>query len=301
MYYSGFADEAGAELDTQLRATLELGWNAIESRNVDGVNLTDISDGQFDWVCQRLAETGLQIDCFGSAIANWSKDPRSDEDFEYCLAALERAIPRMQRLGTHWIRGMSFTIVRDEQPDSPALEQLIFSKLRRMVQMCEAGGVVYLHENCKNYGGLSHEHTLKLVEAINSPAFGLVFDPGNAVSSDRRIGSPPYPKQTPWEFYGAVKPWVRRLHVKDGIYLHETGQLFPAMQHTFPAEGQGDLPRIMADLLKEGFDGAFSIEPHMALVYHEGETRSPVEIQYATYVEYGQRTMQLVDRVRAGL
>ena len=28
---------------------------------------------------------------------------------------------------------------------------------------CEEAGILYLHENCMNYGGLSHEHTLRLL------------------------------------------------------------------------------------------------------------------------------------------
>jgi hypothetical protein len=31
MYYSGFADEAGASIDVQIQATKELGWNFIEA------------------------------------------------------------------------------------------------------------------------------------------------------------------------------------------------------------------------------------------------------------------------------
>ena len=42
MYYSGFADEAGDSIETQIKATQMLGWENIESRNIDGVNITDI-------------------------------------------------------------------------------------------------------------------------------------------------------------------------------------------------------------------------------------------------------------------
>ncbi len=42
MYLTGFADEAGAAIDTQIKATLELGWTNIESRNVEGVHIHDV-------------------------------------------------------------------------------------------------------------------------------------------------------------------------------------------------------------------------------------------------------------------
>jgi hypothetical protein len=46
-YLSGFADEAGAAIETQIRATQQLGWHHIEMRNVlapgfAGGNLHDI-------------------------------------------------------------------------------------------------------------------------------------------------------------------------------------------------------------------------------------------------------------------
>lgn len=298
MYYTGFADEASPAIDGQIRATKELGWSRIESRSIDGVNLTDVTDDVFDAACQKLSAAGVQINCFGSAVANWSKDPRSDEDFESSVAALRRAIPRMRRLGTKMIRAMSFVIIRDESPDSPEIEKLVFNKVRFMVRLCEEAGITYLHENCMNYGGLSHQHTLRLVDAINSPNFRLVFDTGNPVGSDRHIGLPPYSKQSSWEFYRAVRPFIDYIHIKDCKFIAETGQIFPTLEHTFPGEGHGDVRQIVKDLLSSGYDGGFSIEPHMAVVYHEGDSTSPEELRYQTYVEYGRRFMRLVDDVK---
>jgi len=295
MYYSGFADEAGDSLDVQIRATKELGWKAIEARNIDGVNLTDLSDKQFERVCEMLSEAGVEVDCFGSAVANWSKHPRSDEDFDRSKAELMRAIPRMHRLGTRFIRGMSFMVARDEPPDNPDLEKLIFARVKHLVRMCEDGGVIYLHENCANYGGLSYQHTLKLLEAVDSPHFRLVFDTGNPVGTDRRIGSPPYPKQSSWEFYEQVREFVLRVHIKDAIWKRDTGGIFAELEHTFPGEGHGDVKKIIADLKSRGFQGVLSIEPHLAVVYHDNSITSPEEIRYANYIEYGRRLMKLVE------
>jgi sugar phosphate isomerase/epimerase len=295
MYYTGFADEAGASIDTQIQATLELGWRWIEARNVDGVNLTDLSDVEFDLVCDKLATAGVGINCFGSAIANWSRDPRSEEDFQESVDALRRALPRMQRLGTRMLRAMSFAIVRDEEPDSPALEEIIFRKVRHLVRMCEEAGVLYLHENCMNYGGLSHEHTLRLLDQVRSPNLRLVFDTGNPVFSDRRLGPKPYRKQSSWEFYDNVRGWIHYVHIKDGRYLRESSGIFPEVEYTFPGEGDGDVARIVCDLLAGGYDGGFSIEPHMALVYHDRTGQPEAQLRYEQYVEYGRRFMQLVE------
>jgi sugar phosphate isomerase/epimerase len=297
MYYSGFADEAGDSIDVQIQATLELGWSNVEARSVDGVNLTDISDEKFDQVCEALDGAGVRINCLGSAIANWSRNPRSEEDFAYCVEALQRAISRMERLGTTMIRGMSFAIVRDEEPDSPELEKIIFRKVRHLVQMCEEAGILYLHENCMNYGGMSHRHTLRLLENVRSPNLKLVFDTGNPVFTDCRLGPKPYHKQSSWEFYSNVRDWIHYVHIKDGRFLRESGGIFPEVEYTFPGEGDGDVARIVRDLLQTGYDGGFSIEPHLAVVYHEESSQSLAEARYSNYVEYGQRFMQLVEAV----
>lgn len=297
MYYTGFADEAGDSIEVQIKATQALGWSHIEARSVDGVNLTDITDKQFDQVCEKLAAANIHINCFASAIANWSRDPRRDEDVRYSIEALRRAIPRMQRLGCSMIRGMSYAIVRDQAPDSPELEEIIFRNVQRLVNMCEDAGILYLHENCMTYGGLSHEHTLRLLDRVRSPNLRLVFDTGNPVFSDRHLGSPPYRKQSSWEFYSNVREWIHYVHIKDGRYIRESDGIFPYVEYTFPGEGDGDVVRIVSDLLQSGYDGGFSIEPHLAIVHHEESAKSE-EIRYQNYVEYGRRFMSLVEAVK---
>jgi sugar phosphate isomerase/epimerase len=294
VHYSGFADEAGASIDVQIKVTQELGWSCIEARSVNGVNITDISEAEFDQVCQKLSDAGVQIDCFGSTVANWSKHPRSDQDFQSSLESLGRAIPRMQRLGTKYLRGMSFAVTRDEAPDHPELETIIFEKIRQLVQMCEQAGITYLHENCANYAGLSHLHTLKLLENVPSPNLRLVFDTGNPVGTDRRIGQPQYPKQSAWEFYQNVRSFIERVHIKDCIFEADTGGIFAQLKHTFPGEGEGEVRKIVQDVLRSDFQGALSIEPHLAVIYHDDSVSSPEQVQYNNYIEYGRRLMQLV-------
>ena len=66
MYLTGFADEAATDLNGQIRVTKELGWNKIESRAIDGQNIHDLSDEQFDAVYRKVCDAGIEINCFGS-------------------------------------------------------------------------------------------------------------------------------------------------------------------------------------------------------------------------------------------
>ena len=194
IYLTGFADEAGAALDTQIKATKELGWSNIEMRNVQigdfpAANLHDIPDDAFEAVVEKLAAESITINSFGSAIANGAKN--IEDPFEITLAEARRAIPRMQRLGTKLIRIMSYPI-RKEGDDQ--MEEERFRRLRELQQMFGGAGLTLVHENCGNYGGMSWSHTLKLLE--NVPGLKLVYDTGNPVHDDDYSRSKLRPKQS---------------------------------------------------------------------------------------------------------
>ncbi|MBI4244535.1 MAG: sugar phosphate isomerase/epimerase [Planctomycetes bacterium] len=298
MYYTGFADEAGDSIDIQIKATKEMGWEYIEARNIEGVNITDISDEKFDVVYSKMIDAGIKINCFGSTIANYCKDPRKEEDFQKSIKELKRAIPRMKKLGTKMIRGMSFAAVKDEEPDSPDIEKIVFEKVNFLVRICEDAGILYLHENCMNYGGMSYKHTLNLANEVKSPNFKLVFDTGNPVFTYEHIGENPYKKQSSWEFYKNVRDYIYYVHIKDCRYISETHDIFPNVDFTFPGEGDASVREIVKDLIANQYDGGFSIEPHLAVVLHNKELSAGNEMRYKNYVEYGRRFATLVDDIK---
>ncbi|MGQ9661303.1 MAG: sugar phosphate isomerase/epimerase family protein [Kiritimatiellia bacterium] len=290
MYLTGFADEAAPDIEGQLRATRELGWQFIEARSINGKNIHDISDDEFDSVCEKLEAAGIRINCFGSAIANWGKSIL--EPFDSSLAEARRAIPRMKRLGTRLIRIMSFAVLKDRGPEDQMQEER-FRRLRELQKMFADEGLVAVHENCMNYGGMGWKYTLRLLE--NVPGLKLVFDTGNPVGSDDYTKPPPYPKQSAWEFYSKVRDHVVYVHIKDGIW--DPGK--KKVVYTFPGEGQGDVRRIVKDLLSRGYDGGFSIEPHLAVVYHDPTLKSDTEVRYRNYIEYGRRMEQIIREAQA--
>ncbi|SIR31118.1 sugar phosphate isomerase/epimerase family protein [Halanaerobium kushneri] len=301
MYYTGFTDEAADSMEKQIEVTKELGWDYIESRSIDGTNLTDISDEKFEEVYQKLNAAGIKVNCFGSAVANWGKDPRDEESFKKSMEELKRAIPRMQKLGTKMIRGMSYGIPKDLSPDNPELEAKIIEHLKKMVKMCEKAGIIYVHENCMNYFSQSYEKMDKLLAEINSPNFKIVFDTGNPLMADNRMGEPPYEKQTTWGAYQHLKDKIAYVHIKDGAFVKKTEGIFPEMNYCYPGEGNGEVKKIVRDLLKGGYDGGFSIEPHMGAVYHEDRNDNEANAKYNTYLEYGKRFMQLMEEIRREL
>ena len=289
MYLTGFADEAASDVDGQIRATKALGWKYIESRGAGSGNIHDIPDGEFDTVCGKLADGGVSVNCFGSAIANWGK--QIDQPFDSSLAEAKRAIPRMQRLGTKLIRVMSFAVLKDRGPDDQ-MEQERFRRMRELVKLFGDAGIIAVHENCMNYGGMGWPYTLRLLE--NVPGLKLVFDTGNPVFSEDRSKPKPHPQQSAWEFYQHVKKHIEYVHIKDGLWHYPDNKL---LAFTWPGEGQGSVQAIVKDLLDSAYDGGFSMEPHMAAVAHDKSLTSPEEIKFANYVEYGRRFVKLLETV----
>ncbi|MFO7534465.1 MAG: TIM barrel protein [Kiritimatiellia bacterium] len=289
MYLTGFADEAAADVAGQIKATKELGWSRIEARNINGKNIHDISDGEFDTVCGELAAAGVTVNCFGSTIANWGKP--ITEPFDSSLAETIRAIPRMQRLGAKLVRIMSFAVLKERKPDDQ-MEEERFRRLRELNRIFSDAGITAVHENCMNYGGMGWSYTLKLVE--NVPGLKLVFDTGNPIFTDDRTKPEPYPKQSAWEFYSKVREHIAYIHIKDGVWNAETQK--PV--YTFPGEGQGDVRRIVKDLLRLGYSGGISMEPHLDVVFHDATVQAQAEVRYRNYVEYGRRFEKLLAEVR---
>lgn len=298
MFLTGFADEAAPDLAGQIAATKELGWKYIEARNIGGKMLGTMSDEEFAKVEEALAAAGVAINCYGSAIANWQRHPRVEEDFERSRQELLTALPRMQKLGIKMLRGMSFLVPEDEAAGSLGLEKVAYAKVKELVKICEDNGIIYGHENCMNIGGMSWQHTLRLIETVDNPALKLIFDTGNPCFNLRRIGPAPWPIQSSWEFYWKVREHVGYVHIKDACAVtDDTGKVVDHF-YTWPGEGCGDIRAILIDLRKRGYDGGFSMEPHLGAIYHEAgnDDNDPAVIKrrHEVYVEYGRRFTQLL-------
>jgi sugar phosphate isomerase/epimerase len=282
MFFSGISDEAGQPIDVQIKAHNELGWDHLELRMIDGENITAISDEKFDEVCGKLAAANKKVSCFGSAIANWARPITCDKQID--IDDLNRAIPRMHKLGTPFIRVMSYPNDDNNPVSETEWRNEAIARMKDLAQIAQDGGVTLVHENCSGWGGLSAENSNILLGEVGNPALKVVFDTGNPVTYD----------QDAWDYYQAVYDDIVYVHVKDAI--RENG----VDTYTYCGEGKGYVPEIVADLLAKGYDGGFSIEPHLAAVIHTGETTGNVDALYDSYTEYGRRLMRIVELAKAG-
>ena len=279
MFYSGISDEAGQDIATQIKAHQELGWRHLELRVIDGVNLTQVDDAIFDAVYGAVTDAGLNVSCFASAIANWARPITCDPAVD--VNDLKQAVPRMKRFGTTFIRVMSYP----NDPDNPVDEQTwrneSIKRMKQLARIAEDSGIVLVHENCSGWGGLSAENSNILLREVDSPALKVVFDTGNPVTYG----------QNAWEYYQAVFSDIVYVHIKDAHKVNGEDQ------YCMCGDGDGYVKEIIADLLKRGYDGGFSIEPHLAAVIHSGQQAESAERLYQSYTDYGRRLMEIVEAV----
>lgn len=295
MILTGIGDEGANGIDGQIQATDELGWKHIEMRGVEvsgfpKANLHDIPDKAFDVVLEKLETARVGIYCFGSTVMNWAK--RVEDPFEVTLAEVRRAIPRMQRLGTKYIRVMSFK-PGDEDHRIPAE---CFRRVRDVTNMLLDAGLQPVHENCMNYGGMSWQHALELLD--RAPGLKWVFDTANPIFNADRSKSKPWPKQDPMEFWTNVRDHVVHIHIKDATWNPAKNDA----DYNWPGEGQGRVRDILKDAFARGYDLGISIEPHMVVVFHDATAKASNDAAMrANYVEYGRKLEKLINEVKSEL
>jgi len=238
---SGFADEITADLQTQCEVLNSLGIDHIELRSAWDTNVLDLDDDRLDAAARILASHQIRMSSVGSPIGKIA----ITEDFEPHLARFERALHVARVLNAPYIRLFSFFIPKGEEPGRHRDEVL-----RRMAALAAAAkghDVLLLHENEKDIYGDNPMRCLDIVESVGSPQLRLIWDPANFVQCGVRPFTDGYP---------LLRPYLDYLHVKDAVMA--TGAVVPA------GEGDGELSETLRALQADGFDGFFSMEPHLA-------------------------------------
>jgi sugar phosphate isomerase/epimerase len=293
MILTGIGDEGANTIDGQIRATRELGWSHLEQRGVEVPgfakgNFHDIPDAAFAQAVSKLEAARVGVYCFGSTIMNWAK--KLEDPFEITLAEVRRAIPRMQRLGTKFIRIMSFK-PGDEEFKIP---NEVFRRVRDVTNMFLDEGLQPVHENCMNYGGMSWQHALELLDKC--PGLKWVFDTANPIFNPDRSKPKPWPKQDPWEFWQHVRDHTVHIHIKDATWNPAKNDA----DYNWPGEGNGRVRDILQDAFTRGYDAGISIEPHMVVVFHDAQAKQTnEEPMLKNYVEYGRRLEEMINELKS--
>jgi sugar phosphate isomerase/epimerase len=239
---AGFADEIDPDPDIQFRTLNELGIRFVEFRSAWDTNVVDLDDDQIARIKQKLASHGIRVSAVGSPIGKVG----IDDDFDAQLARFDRALWVAEQLETTYIRLFSFFI--PEADDPAAHREEVLRRMNALVVRSRGHDVVLCHENEKAIYGDVPARCLDLVKSVGSERLRLVWDAANFV----QCGVRPYT-----DGYVRLRPYLEYVQIKDALF--ETGQVVPAGQ------GDGEIDRTNRALYGDGFEGFFSMEPHLTL------------------------------------
>jgi sugar phosphate isomerase/epimerase len=237
---SGFADEIDDDFTTQCEVATGLGLKFLEVRSAWGVNILDLDDAQLDTMKQTLASYGLQVSSIGSPIGKIFVD----EDFEPHLERMRHAAEVAQFFDAPYVRIFSFFLRDGSNPDDHRDE--VLRRMRALAVVAEDASVILLHENEKEIYGDIPRRCLDIVTSVDSPNLKLAWDPANFV----QVGVRPFT-----EGYSLLRPHVEYVQIKDA--LDADGSVVVA------GAGDGELTETVRALREDGFDGFFSLEPHL--------------------------------------
>ncbi len=239
---SAFADEIAPDLETQIDVCGRFGINCIDVRNIDGVNVSEMTPRQVAAHRKKLDAAGFTVPCIGSPVGKIAVD----EDFDAHMEVLSRCCDVAEGLATNMVRIFSF--YPPAGGDIAERRDEIMRRISTMVELAHRRGIVLLHENEKSIYGARPQGVLDIVNTVKSPHLKSIFDAANFVEEGVR------PYNDAWaKGLGDVTEY---LHVKDKV---------PGDDKCVPAGmGKGQYDEIFADLKKRNWSGYATLEPHLA-------------------------------------
>jgi sugar phosphate isomerase/epimerase len=237
---SGFIDEISDDFSEQCKVAAGLGLRYVEVRSAWGTNILDLDDAQLATVRETLAEHGLKVSSIGSPIGKIS----IDDEFPPHLERMQHAVEVARTLGAPYIRLFSFFIPDGTEPDTWRDE--VLSRMSALADVAADADVILVHENEKDIYGDIPRRCLDIVTSVSADHLQLAWDPANFV----QVGVRPYA-----EGYAMLRPHVSYIQIKDAQLADGTVVVAGA--------GDGEVVETVRALRADGFDGFFSLEPHL--------------------------------------
>lgn len=253
-----FADEASPNIDEQIAALKRNGLNGLEIRNVDGVNISDITLEKAKEVKQKLSSNGLITWSVGSPIG---KIDIEKDDFKAHIEKLKHTLEIANILESKNIRMFSFYM--PEGKEASDYKKEVIDRLGQMCEIAKAYNVFLCHENEKGIYGDIPERCLEIHKAI--PKLKGIFDPANFVQSNSDT----------LEAWDMLKDYIYYMHIKDAKI---DGTVVPA------GMGDGNVEKVVKNFIEKG-GNSFTIEPHLTVF--EGFSHLERKGETSVITEYG--------------
>ncbi len=233
---AAFADEAGSDVEVQIRALQENGVPCLEIRGVGDKNITALTVDEAKELKKRLDDAGISVWSIGSPLGKISVG----DEFAPHLDTFKHTLELSRVLGAGNIRMFSFFCPKGE---AAYCRDIVFERLHQFCAAAQGSGITLCHENEKGIYGDTADRCLDILR--NFPAIKAVYDPANFLQcGEDTIRA--------WEL---LEPYIAYMHVKD---VREDGVVVPAGQ------GHGRIPELLERYEKIGGQ-VLTLEPHLAV------------------------------------
>lgn len=237
MMLSAFADEYDDAFDMQIEGLKKLNIPQIELRFADKINCAALTEAQAESVHEKLQNAGIRVSAIGSPLGKISLD----DPFELHLTQTKRVCELANLLGAKNIRVFSFY---PGNQTGEAFKNGVYERLAAMLEIADAYGVRFCHENEAKIYGETDDKCLELLQAF-SGRLGCVFDMGNFVLDG----------VNPLEAYRKLKPYITYFHIKDAL---AAGAIVPA------GKGEARIAEILTDFAQTATEPfVATLEPHL--------------------------------------
>ena len=265
MKISIVTDEISADLDTAVELGVEWGIRDFELRGFYAERVPNLSEYQKERLGEILAEFNARVIAISPGLfkipypcgaresaslawldqglfRNWHslQDQVKYHRQELLPASLEFA----RSLGANLV--LTFSFHRMGHPPGMAPDEVL-EILQDAGEQAASAGMQLAVEVEEDFWADTGQRTAALMAAIDHPALGVNWDPGNAFMA----GDIPYP-----DGYRAVRRWVRHVHFKDA-------EVDTYGRRRFAVHGQIDWTGQIRALVEDGYQGYISIETHM--------------------------------------
>jgi len=234
-----------------------IGMTEVELRLIGGKNVLDCSDHEIDRVRAEVEARGMRVLSIASPVLKCvlPDAPPVDERFQQDVFGSRNTIqdqPRLsgrafdiaERTGAKFVRVFSYW----RTVDPPKCFDRIVSALRQLAEAAAPRGLIIGLENEAACNIATGAETARVIQALDHPNLGVIWDPANAMVAG----------ETPFPTGYATLPAARIVHVhaKD---CHVTGYKptwGPLGEMGIDWKGQ------LHALVRDGYRGAVNLETH---------------------------------------
>ena len=232
-----FADEAGADIQDQIKALNENNIPCLEVRGVGDENISRLTIRQAKELKELLRSNGIDIWSIGSPLGKIG----IKDDFAPHLDLFRHILELALAAEAACIRLFSFFLPAGE--DAAVYRDEVMERLSRFCEAAKGSGIMLCHENEKGIYGDIASRCLEIHRQI--PELHAVFDPANFIQCG----------QDTLEAWELLAPYVKYMHIKDALY---NGKIVPA------GKGDGHIAEILEKYKAQG-GGMLTLEPHLAV------------------------------------